>query len=85
MKDVEEQTECSAHRLSGPRSGSAILNEPTGPLGGRRLAKSLGQLADLGFWVAAMAAQGLQKRPTARLQTTANHFPGERDDASRCS
>jgi hypothetical protein len=30
-------------------------------LGGCFLAKSLGQLADLGFWVAAVPAQGLQK------------------------
>ena len=47
--DVEEQTECSARSLDRPRSGSAVLDEPTGPLGGRLLAKSLGQLADLGF------------------------------------
>jgi hypothetical protein len=31
-------------------------------LGGRLLAKSLGQPADLGFWVTAVAAQGLQER-----------------------
>jgi hypothetical protein len=30
-------------------------------LGGRLLAKSLGQLADLGFWVTAVPAQGLQE------------------------
>jgi hypothetical protein len=30
-------------------------------LGGRLLAKSLGQLADLGFWVPAVPAQGLQE------------------------
>jgi hypothetical protein len=41
------------------RSGSAVLDEPTGPLGGRFLAKSFGQVADLGFWVAAVAAEGL--------------------------
>src|SRR5215216_777035 len=49
------------------RSGSAVLDEPTGPLGGRLLAKSLGQLADLGFWVAAVPAQGLQERQLAFL------------------
>jgi hypothetical protein len=62
MKDVEEQTECSAHSLGGPDPDLPSLDEPTGPLGGRLLAKSLGQLADLGFWVAAVAAQGLQER-----------------------
>ena len=40
------------------RSGSAVLDEPTGPLGGRLLAKSLGQLANLGFWIAAVTAHG---------------------------
>ena len=43
------------------RVRSAALDEPTGPLGGRFLAKFGGQLADLGFWVAAVAAQGLQE------------------------
>jgi hypothetical protein len=43
------------------RSRSAVFDEPTGPLGGCFLTKSLGQLADLGFGVAPMAAQGLQK------------------------
>jgi hypothetical protein len=53
------------------RSGSYVLDEPTGPLGGRLLAKSLGQLTDLGFWVAAVAAQGLQEGQLA--------FLGQRD------
>jgi hypothetical protein len=37
--------------------------ERTGPRrsGGGFLAKSLGQVADLGFWVAAVTAQGLQE------------------------
>jgi DDE superfamily endonuclease len=49
------------------RSGSAAPDEPTGPLGGRLLAKCLGQLADLGFWVAAVTAQGLQEGQLAFL------------------
>jgi hypothetical protein len=36
-------------------------------LGCRFLAKSLGQVADLGFWVAAVAAQGLQEGQLAFL------------------
>jgi hypothetical protein len=44
--------------------GGAILDERTGPRrsGCGFLAKFLGQVADLGFWVAAVAAQGLQER-----------------------
>ena len=38
------------------RSGLAVLDERAGSLGGCFLAKSLGQLADLGFGVAAVAA-----------------------------
>ena len=53
MKDVEEQTECPAHRLSGPGPDLPSSTNRRDRLGGRRLAKSLGQLADLGFWVAA--------------------------------
>jgi hypothetical protein len=55
-----------------PRPGrnpvwSAVLDEQTGLLGGRFLAKSLGQVADLGFWVAAVPAEGLQERQLAFL------------------
>lgn len=41
-------------RVCGPQA-------QTGLLGGRFLAKSLGQVADLGFWVAAVAAEGHQE------------------------
>ena len=63
---LEEQTESLTIALAD-RSGSAVLDEPTGPLGGCFLAKSLGQLADLGFGVAPMAAQGLQEGQPAFL------------------
>jgi hypothetical protein len=63
---LEEQTESLTMALAD-RSGSAVFDEPTGPLGGCFLAKSLGQLADLGFGVAPMAAQGLQEGQLAFL------------------
>ena len=65
-KGLEEQTESSTMALAD-RSGSAVFDEPTGPLGGCFLAKSLDQLADLGFGVAPMAAQGLQEGQLAFL------------------
>ena len=65
-KGLEEQTESSTMALAD-RSGSAVFDEPTGPLGGCFLAKSLGQFADLGFGVAPMAAQGLQEGQLAFL------------------
>ena len=47
-------------KAAADRVRSTVLDERTGPLGGRLRAKSLGQLADLGFWVAPVAAEGLQ-------------------------
>jgi hypothetical protein len=60
LTGLEEATASSAPVWPEP-GVSAVLDEQTGLLGGRFLAKSLGQVADLGFWVAAVAAEGLQE------------------------
>jgi hypothetical protein len=56
--------------LAMDRRPSAVLPVPghlPRSLSGRLLAKSFGQLTDLGFWVTAVAAQGLQEGELAVL------------------